>query len=176
MQREFRAGLSRAQCSIAYNGNMGVCNQCQRYRWRLTVPGLLCSSRTSFYRNVFSHISENACSTNAWKRKRGICKTRLRRGIKDLHTKRTMMNTIHHWSWNIAAEKPEEKFVRKQRFIYRSGGYKICLSLLSFDRILPSICDTDKWISSGELFVSYKRILNLKIRIKESTLCTWKKY
>jgi len=32
-QWEFRTGLSRAQCSIAYNGNMGVCNQ--RYRWRL---------------------------------------------------------------------------------------------------------------------------------------------
>lgn len=125
MQCEFRTGLSRAQCSIAYNGNMGVCNQCQRYRWRLTVPELLHSSRTSFYR---TRISGNLCSTNTWKRKRGIRETRLRRRIKDLHK---MYDDVWHdtslVSRNIAPEKPEEKFVRKQRFI--DLGYKICLSL-----------------------------------------------
>jgi len=53
-QWEFRTGLSRAQCSIAYNGNMGVCNQW--YRWRLTVPGLLCNSRV-FIELAYREIS-----------------------------------------------------------------------------------------------------------------------
>lgn len=165
MKCEFRTGLSRAQCSIAYNGNMGVCNQCQRYRWRLTVPGLLCSSRV----RVFIELAYREISVQQTPENENVGSEKRDYAVESkiyIQNDDVWYNTSLV-SRNIAAEKPEEKFVRKQRFI--DPGYKICLSL--FDRILPSIRDTDERISNGILlyliYIYIRTILNFEIRIKE---------
>lgn len=116
MQCEFRAGLSQAQCSIAYNGNMGVCNQCQRYRWRLTMPRLFCSSRvfieTFFYTYREISVQQTPGNKNVGSTKQNYT----------VESKIYIQNTqwwIHHWYREISPQRNRKRNLWESRDLYR---------------------------------------------------------